>query len=476
MEEAEPDHPDLGFGSGSFSGSVPSALVSLAPFSPAAPRRRLSSQFAEPARPVPSARRLAYVSLQGRLVNAEEATSARAIVGGGCGALDLEEAAAWELFSPVQRVLLVAVIGVAVAESRKNRMISQLRNSVELRDQILSSMQQKLDNLCQQVHNAKDREGNGTEASVAKNLGFPFDATFESNGIEFVDCGCWLCDQHHKQFGGLMGNSMMRVSNGNDIHQSKMSFTEEAEPEERRMSDLSDWASSVTSSAEFQTNAIAMEQDVYDLKRECDEKDATIKELTGLLQSCDAAGSKRIAELEDIIRRKNVIITRLRKDTVILEQKVVHLIRLQRPSSQINTNTNTNTSTRQFPVMADNLLYDMDSSTSPSSSDSDGSPKTRPQASIAKQQDTPAEKCGNTVRKSLNSVVEKTSSFSMKSSEGRTKSRSGSPLKEITTNEKASKISSERQRQLSSAGGDFKRIRKQTNAGSKDVISRRRWS
>lgn len=351
-------------------------------------------------------------------------------------------------------------------------MISQLRNSVELRDQILSSMQQKLDNLCQQVHNAKDREGNGTEASVAKNLGFPFDAMFESNGIEFVDCGCWLCDQHHKQFGGLMGNSIMRVSNGNDIHQSKMSFTEEAEPEERRMSDLSDWASSVTSSAEFQTNAIAMEQDVYDLKRECDEKDATIKELTGLLQSCDAAGSKRIEELEDIIRRKNVIITRLRKDMVILEQKVVHLTRLQRPSSQINTNT----STRQFPVMADNLLYDMDSSTSPSSSDSDGSPKTRPQASIAKQQDTPAEKCGNTLRKSLNSVMEKTSSYSMKSIEGRTKSRSGSPLKEITTNEKASKISSEQQRQLLSAGGDFKRIRKQTNAGSKDVISRRRWS
>lgn len=69
-------------------------------------------------------------------MNAEEATSARAIGGGGgCGGgfLGREEAAAWELFSPVQRVLLVAVIGVAVAESRKNRLIAQLRSSVELR-------------------------------------------------------------------------------------------------------------------------------------------------------------------------------------------------------------------------------------------------------------------------------------------------------------------------------------------------------
>jgi len=152
--------------------------------------------------------------------------------------------------------------------------------------------------------------------------------------------------------------------------------------------------------------------------------------------------------------------------------QVVQLTRLQRPSSQIETNA----SIRQFPVMADNLLYDMDSSTSPSSSDSDSSPKSRPQVSIAKQQETPAEKCGNTLRKTYNSVAEKTSSFSMKSVGGQTKSRSVSPLKEITTNEKSNKISSERQRQLLSAGGDFKRNRKQTNTGSKDAIARKRWS
>ena len=69
------------------------------------------------------------MSLQGRLVNAEEASSARAIGGG----LSREEAVAWGLFSPIERFLIVAVIGVATAESKKNRLLRQLKNSVELR-------------------------------------------------------------------------------------------------------------------------------------------------------------------------------------------------------------------------------------------------------------------------------------------------------------------------------------------------------
>lgn len=39
-------------------------------------------------------------------------------------------------------------------------------------------------------------------------------------------------------------------------------------------------------------NNLAIEQDVYNLKRDCDEKDATIKELTTLLHSSDIAGTK----------------------------------------------------------------------------------------------------------------------------------------------------------------------------------------
>ena len=106
----------------------PPLLVSLSPFSPCP--RRLSTNFTEPRRPVvSSARRLAWVSLQGRLVNAEEASSARAIGGG----LSLQEAVAWELFSPIERFLIVAVIGVATAESKKNLLIYQLKKSVDLR-------------------------------------------------------------------------------------------------------------------------------------------------------------------------------------------------------------------------------------------------------------------------------------------------------------------------------------------------------
>ncbi|KAJ6713370.1 hypothetical protein OIU79_009374 [Salix purpurea] len=102
-------------------------------------------------------------------------------------------------------------------------------------------------------------------------------------------------------------------------------------------------------------NSFAIDQDISNLKRECEEKDATIKDLTGILQSNNMAGSKRIQELEDIVCRKNTMITRLRKDMMVLEQKTVR-----------------------------NIVYDMDSTASPSSSDSDSSPVNRPQVPSAK--------------------------------------------------------------------------------------------
>ena len=99
----------------------------------------------------------------------------------------------------------------------------------------------------------------------------------------------------------------------------------EAEQEERRMSDLSDWASSVTSAADndmqvgpsfklfslllisielrifmimlacsLQMNTLSIEQDMLFLKKDCNEKDATIKELTNLLHSAEVSGSQVI--------------------------------------------------------------------------------------------------------------------------------------------------------------------------------------
>ena len=107
------------------------ALVSLLPFSPSVSPspRRLSSNFTQPSRPVRAARQLAWVDLRGRLVGAEECSSARAIGSG----LRREEAVAWELFSPIHRILIVAVIAVAATESKKNHRIMQLNKSVQTR-------------------------------------------------------------------------------------------------------------------------------------------------------------------------------------------------------------------------------------------------------------------------------------------------------------------------------------------------------
>lgn len=104
-------------------------LVSIPPFS--GNRRRLSTTttFVKPSCPVSLQKPMAWISLQGRLVNADEASSARTIGGG----LTDELAFAWDLFPPIHRFLIVAVIGVAVSQSKNNQQILNLKKSVELR-------------------------------------------------------------------------------------------------------------------------------------------------------------------------------------------------------------------------------------------------------------------------------------------------------------------------------------------------------
>jgi len=99
-----------------------------------ASRRRLSASFVERSRPVSSEKPMAWLSLQGRLLNADEASSARTIGGG----LSAEQALAWNLFPPIHRFLVVAVIGAAVARSRKDLRICHLEKSVELRVQFVT--------------------------------------------------------------------------------------------------------------------------------------------------------------------------------------------------------------------------------------------------------------------------------------------------------------------------------------------------
>ncbi|CAI0449990.1 unnamed protein product [Linum tenue] len=424
-------------GSADFSGGPP--LVSLSSFPPASRRCRLSSccyNFA----PVASCGTMAWLSLQGRMVNAEEASSSKSI-----GLLGKEEALAWELFTPMQRFLIVAVIGVAASESRKNRTISQLKKSVELRDELLSGMQQKLDSLCLQMAsiNVDGNKDDGEEEFLSS--------------MGFVDCGCWHCDQHHQELfgGGTLGLKGGKARGGDEVVELKRPLLDQDEQEERRMSDLSDWASSSASGSEFQISNFMVDQDTCNLKKICEEKDATIKELKDVLQLTDKAGSKRISELEDIICRKNAMITRLKKDMVVLEQKVVvQLTRVRRKS----TSHLAPEFEQSSPFMVDNIVYDMDSLTSSSSSSSDS--------------DSPT----------THRLIPPPQTTCQKSAPGRVSStppamaRSVSPLRELSMNQKYGRPSSSKSKQLS-ANGDIKKTRRRppTQAAS-NSIQKKRWS
>ncbi|GAU17255.1 hypothetical protein TSUD_109700 [Trifolium subterraneum] len=439
-------------------------LVSIPPVN----RRRLSTStvFVHPNRPISSEKPMAWINLQGRLVNTDQASSARTIGGG----LTDKLAFAWNLFPPIHRFLIVAVIGAAAAaaKSQKNQEILNLKKSVELRDQVLSSMQQKLDNLCEQLSSSKENTVAAINTLSTKDEESQMVEKFGSERIKFVDCGCWHCDEHSSFCNELMGASSRRASSANEVLQYKSPFSNQEqeerrmsdlsdlassvtsaayiqykppfsneEQEERRMSDLSDLASSVTSAADIQLNNLAVEQDIYNLKRDCEEKETTIKELTTLLNSSEIANSK-----------------------------VMQLTRLRRPSFSASVSNET-----QLPQMRDNLIYDMESSTSPSSSDSDSPPVKNAQNLLAdvivlnqSSDSTVNQKC----------TPAKMSNSSGRLIERRSKSRSVSPLKEILSNQKSNATSSLSQKQLSPRR-DLKKSRRRSLPGAKSASANKRW-
>lgn len=419
--------------------SHPPPFVSLSPFpatvSPSP--RRLSSCFTEPSRPIRTARKLAWISLQGRIIGAEEATSAKTMASENGLLLGPKEAVAWELFSPIHRILIVAVVAVAAANSRRNKQIVQLKKAVELRDHVLLCMQEKLDNLCEQVNYFKDQP----EVVSADKIGFY---------NNFVD-------------------TAIKATNADDMFKYKSPPAIDVEPEERRMSDFSDWAPSVTSSVDIQLNSLAIEQDIYNLRKECEEKDSKIKDLFSFIHSSESFGSKRISELEDIIRRKNMIISKLKKDMLILEQKMLSLTRARRPSFSAAISND-----RQLPVMADNLVYDMDSTTSPSSSDSDSVPVKRPQTPKGGRPDKFVSKCESTSKVEPKSEQTKISaSPTMTPADHHWKSRVISPLKEKSVNQMADAGHNPRPRLNSSS--EHVKSRRRPMPRSKDVIPQKRW-
>ncbi|KAJ3707400.1 hypothetical protein LUZ61_011105 [Rhynchospora tenuis] len=272
---------------------------------------RLSSCYSEPSRPSCVARRkLSWIMLQGRLVGVDGATSARAVGPG----LTREETMAWELFSPLHRVFLVGLVAAATAKSRACQKIKELERSVDLRDRALEAMQLKLDGLCEEINTIQEAE----------------------------------------------------AKPGKEETQYDYYLTNLVEQEERRMSDLSDFCWSIASSFDNQLSSLSSEQELYDLQKACEEKDATIKELLSTVQASKIAHTKRITELENLVKRKKLVVSKLTKDMAILKQMVLDITRSRRASSALCLGSTEG----EMPVMVNNILFDMSSLSSSSDTES----------------------------------------------------------------------------------------------------------
>lgn len=124
--------------------------------------------------------------------------------------------------------------------------------------------------------------------------------------------------------------------------------------------------------------------------------------------------------------------------------------------------------------MADNLVYDMDSTTSPSSSDSDSGPVNKPQAPITRRPDIRVGNGENTSKEEQQLVRTKLSALpSITPSEHHHKSRSSSPLKEKSLNQTANAVSIPRPRLTSSS--EHSKSRRRAVPRSKDAITPKRW-
>lgn len=149
--------------------------------------------------------------------------------------------------------------------------------------------------------------------------------------------------------------------------------------------------------------------------------------------------------------------------------QVVNFARLRRPSF-----SSSELPSVHIPHMTDNVLYDMESTTSPSSSDSDSSPKDRAESPAVETPEITAHSIESHSIRKLKSLPPKPSGSMVRLKEKHPKSRSISPLKEISVNHKLERVSSTRQRQLS-ASGDQKMTRMLNLSAQKDSTPHKRW-
>ncbi|EEF30256.1 hypothetical protein RCOM_1099980 [Ricinus communis] len=82
-------------------------------------------------------------------------------------------------------------------------------------------MQEKLDDLCEQVKSIKNHSRPEANASFNKDTESQSSDTFGGDKIKFVDCGCWHCDHHHNLFADPMGDAVMKASRGDEVLQYK---------------------------------------------------------------------------------------------------------------------------------------------------------------------------------------------------------------------------------------------------------------
>lgn len=153
-------------------------------------------------------------------------------------------------------------------------------------------------------------------------------------------------------------------------------------------------------------------------------------------------------------------------------QQMVSLTRARRPSFSTAISND-----RQLPVMADNLVYDMDSTTSPSSSDSDGGPVKIPQTPKGRRRADKFASNGELtsgVEPKLEQTKIPVSPTMMTLAEHHRKSKAIiSPLMEKSVNQMADTYSNTRPRFNSSS--EHVKSRRRPLPKSKDVMLQKRW-
>ncbi|KAL3681120.1 hypothetical protein R1sor_024076 [Riccia sorocarpa] len=135
-------------------GTGPTVFSTLALYDKHSPEKQVNRY----GKPPSGFQDVAWLSLDGRLMNADTATSLNRI-GGPLGGL---EACVWEGLNPLQRVLIVAVAAAAAAaaKAKSTREAARLQSAINEREVALLHMRQELKNLSSEVDKQRTQLNN----------------------------------------------------------------------------------------------------------------------------------------------------------------------------------------------------------------------------------------------------------------------------------------------------------------------------